>query len=154
MRQTLQGDGVIVRFPRESNRLIHLPDDYSVLINQASSFTSVCLLLTLAVVILVSPATHWCLIPTCHLSPSGDSSFPFSVTDVLGQVEISLELRLCVWSAVLCSVLRATAVRQRWMGRMLVPALLTPSPAELALDFSLGIVSSMPPHPTQSYTPL
>uniref|UniRef100_A0A3Q3NC12 E3 ubiquitin-protein ligase n=1 Tax=Mastacembelus armatus TaxID=205130 RepID=A0A3Q3NC12_9TELE len=34
--------GVIVRFPRESNRLIELPEDYSVLINQASSFTSVC----------------------------------------------------------------------------------------------------------------
>uniref|UniRef100_A0A4W6E081 E3 ubiquitin-protein ligase n=1 Tax=Lates calcarifer TaxID=8187 RepID=A0A4W6E081_LATCA len=37
--QTLQGGGVIVRFPRESNRLIELPEDYSVLINQASSFT-------------------------------------------------------------------------------------------------------------------
>ncbi|CAN9499546.1 unnamed protein product [Ophioblennius macclurei] len=37
--QTLQGGGVIVRFPRESNRLISLPEDYSVLINQASSFT-------------------------------------------------------------------------------------------------------------------
>jgi len=41
VRQTLQGGGVIVRFPRESNRLIDLPEDYSVLINQASSFTSV-----------------------------------------------------------------------------------------------------------------
>uniref|UniRef100_H3C3Y1 E3 ubiquitin-protein ligase n=1 Tax=Tetraodon nigroviridis TaxID=99883 RepID=H3C3Y1_TETNG len=37
--QTLQRGGVTVRFPRESNRLIHLPDDYSVLINQASTFT-------------------------------------------------------------------------------------------------------------------
>ncbi|XP_070398902.1 E3 ubiquitin-protein ligase UBR2 isoform X1 [Nothobranchius furzeri] len=39
VRQNLQGGGVIVRFPRESNRLINLPEDYSVLINQASSFT-------------------------------------------------------------------------------------------------------------------
>uniref|UniRef100_A0A3B5A1Q3 E3 ubiquitin-protein ligase n=1 Tax=Stegastes partitus TaxID=144197 RepID=A0A3B5A1Q3_9TELE len=39
VRQTLQGGGVIIRFPRESNRLIDLPEDYSVLINQASSFT-------------------------------------------------------------------------------------------------------------------
>uniref|UniRef100_A0A671Y6F4 E3 ubiquitin-protein ligase n=1 Tax=Sparus aurata TaxID=8175 RepID=A0A671Y6F4_SPAAU len=39
VRQNLQGGGVIVRFPRESNRLIELPEDYSVLINQASSFT-------------------------------------------------------------------------------------------------------------------
>nr|XP_020501764.1 E3 ubiquitin-protein ligase UBR2 isoform X1 [Labrus bergylta] len=39
VRQTLQGGGVIVRFPRVSNRLIELPEDYSVLINQASSFT-------------------------------------------------------------------------------------------------------------------
>uniref|UniRef100_A0A8C2ZTY2 E3 ubiquitin-protein ligase n=1 Tax=Cyclopterus lumpus TaxID=8103 RepID=A0A8C2ZTY2_CYCLU len=39
VRQTLQVDGVIVRFPRESNRLIQLPEDYSILINQASSFT-------------------------------------------------------------------------------------------------------------------
>uniref|UniRef100_A0A8C6K9E8 E3 ubiquitin-protein ligase n=1 Tax=Nothobranchius furzeri TaxID=105023 RepID=A0A8C6K9E8_NOTFU len=30
---------LIHRFPRESNRLINLPEDYSVLINQASSFT-------------------------------------------------------------------------------------------------------------------
>ncbi|XP_035982677.1 E3 ubiquitin-protein ligase UBR2 isoform X3 [Fundulus heteroclitus] len=37
--QVLQGGGVLVRFPRESNRLINLPEDYSVLINQASSFT-------------------------------------------------------------------------------------------------------------------
>uniref|UniRef100_A0A3Q2VH04 E3 ubiquitin-protein ligase n=1 Tax=Haplochromis burtoni TaxID=8153 RepID=A0A3Q2VH04_HAPBU len=36
---TLQGGGAIIRFPRESNRLIELPEDYSVLINQASSFT-------------------------------------------------------------------------------------------------------------------
>ncbi|XP_039865848.1 E3 ubiquitin-protein ligase UBR2 isoform X2 [Simochromis diagramma] len=41
VRQTLQGSGAIIRFPRESNRLIELPEDYSVLINQASSFTSV-----------------------------------------------------------------------------------------------------------------
>ncbi|XP_072246542.1 E3 ubiquitin-protein ligase UBR2 isoform X1 [Leuresthes tenuis] len=39
VRQMLQGGGVMVRFPRESNRLIDLPEDYSVLINQASSFT-------------------------------------------------------------------------------------------------------------------
>ncbi|MEQ2219206.1 hypothetical protein XENOCAPTIV_014107, partial [Xenoophorus captivus] len=38
--QMLQGGGVLVRFPRESNRLINLPEDYSILINQASSFTS------------------------------------------------------------------------------------------------------------------
>ncbi|XP_067367513.1 E3 ubiquitin-protein ligase UBR2 isoform X5 [Channa argus] len=39
VRKMLQGEGVLVRFPRESNRLIELPEDYSVLINQASSFT-------------------------------------------------------------------------------------------------------------------
>ncbi|XP_026210081.1 E3 ubiquitin-protein ligase UBR2 isoform X1 [Anabas testudineus] len=39
VRQTLQVGGVVVRFPRESNRLIDLPEDYSTLINQASSFT-------------------------------------------------------------------------------------------------------------------
>ncbi|XP_041866018.1 E3 ubiquitin-protein ligase UBR2 isoform X2 [Melanotaenia boesemani] len=39
VRRTLQGGGVLVRFPRESNRLIDLPEDYSILINQASSFT-------------------------------------------------------------------------------------------------------------------
>ncbi|XP_075902159.1 E3 ubiquitin-protein ligase UBR2 isoform X1 [Nelusetta ayraudi] len=39
VRQVLQGGGALVRFPRESNRLIELPEDYSVLINQASSFT-------------------------------------------------------------------------------------------------------------------
>ncbi|KAM9847822.1 E3 ubiquitin-protein ligase UBR2 [Aulostomus maculatus] len=39
VRETLQGGGFIVRFPRESNRLIDLPEDYSALINQASSFT-------------------------------------------------------------------------------------------------------------------
>ncbi|XP_030603407.1 E3 ubiquitin-protein ligase UBR2 isoform X2 [Archocentrus centrarchus] len=39
VRQMLQGGGAIIRFPRESNRLIELPEDYSVLINQASSFT-------------------------------------------------------------------------------------------------------------------
>uniref|UniRef100_A0A096MFC5 E3 ubiquitin-protein ligase n=1 Tax=Poecilia formosa TaxID=48698 RepID=A0A096MFC5_POEFO len=37
--QVLHGGGVLVRFPRESNRLIDLPEDYSILINQASSFT-------------------------------------------------------------------------------------------------------------------
>ncbi|KAM7409154.1 hypothetical protein PAMA_002723 [Pampus argenteus] len=37
IRQTLQGGGAIVRFPRESNQLINLPEDYSILINQASS---------------------------------------------------------------------------------------------------------------------
>ncbi|XP_077479848.1 E3 ubiquitin-protein ligase UBR2 isoform X1 [Stigmatopora argus] len=36
--QTLQ-EGGVNWFPRESNRLIDLPEDYSVLINQASSFT-------------------------------------------------------------------------------------------------------------------
>uniref|UniRef100_A0A8C8IDU4 E3 ubiquitin-protein ligase n=1 Tax=Oncorhynchus tshawytscha TaxID=74940 RepID=A0A8C8IDU4_ONCTS len=39
IQQTLQGGGVLVSFPRESNSLIDLPDDYSALINQASSFT-------------------------------------------------------------------------------------------------------------------
>uniref|UniRef100_A0A4W5MB79 E3 ubiquitin-protein ligase n=1 Tax=Hucho hucho TaxID=62062 RepID=A0A4W5MB79_9TELE len=39
VQQTLQGGGVLVSFPRESNSLIDLPDDYSALINQASSFT-------------------------------------------------------------------------------------------------------------------
>ncbi|XP_014057166.2 E3 ubiquitin-protein ligase UBR2 isoform X1 [Salmo salar] len=39
VQKTLQGGGVLVRFPRESNSLIDLPDDYSALINQASSFT-------------------------------------------------------------------------------------------------------------------
>ncbi|XP_058507486.1 E3 ubiquitin-protein ligase UBR2 isoform X4 [Solea solea] len=39
VKRSLQGGGVIVRFPRESNRLIDLPEDYSVLIYQASSFT-------------------------------------------------------------------------------------------------------------------
>ncbi|XP_017289937.1 E3 ubiquitin-protein ligase UBR2 isoform X2 [Kryptolebias marmoratus] len=39
VRQVLQGGGAIVRFPRESNKLITLPEDYSVLINQTSSFT-------------------------------------------------------------------------------------------------------------------
>ncbi|CAB1343582.1 unnamed protein product [Coregonus sp. 'balchen'] len=42
LRQTLQGGGVLVSFPRESNSLIDLPDDYSALINQASSFTYCC----------------------------------------------------------------------------------------------------------------
>ncbi|XP_017164327.1 E3 ubiquitin-protein ligase UBR2 [Poecilia reticulata] len=37
--QVLHGGGVLVQFPRESNRLIDLPEDYSILINQASSFT-------------------------------------------------------------------------------------------------------------------
>uniref|UniRef100_UPI003AACA498 E3 ubiquitin-protein ligase UBR2-like n=1 Tax=Centroberyx gerrardi TaxID=166262 RepID=UPI003AACA498 len=39
VRQALRGDGLVVRFPRESNQLIDLPEDYSSLINQASSFT-------------------------------------------------------------------------------------------------------------------
>ncbi|KAM6956516.1 E3 ubiquitin-protein ligase UBR2 isoform 1-T1 [Aplochiton taeniatus] len=39
VRETLQGAGVLISFPRQSNRLIELPDDYSALINQASSFT-------------------------------------------------------------------------------------------------------------------
>ncbi|CAB1312562.1 unnamed protein product, partial [Coregonus sp. 'balchen'] len=39
VQQTLQGGGVLVSYPRESNSLIDLPDDYSALINQASSFT-------------------------------------------------------------------------------------------------------------------
>ncbi|XP_068183041.1 E3 ubiquitin-protein ligase UBR2 isoform X1 [Antennarius striatus] len=39
VRRSLQGGGAVVQFPRESNRLIDLPEDYSVLINQASSFT-------------------------------------------------------------------------------------------------------------------
>ncbi|KAJ8248270.1 hypothetical protein GJAV_G00240210 [Gymnothorax javanicus] len=39
VRDGLQGSGPLVSFPRESNRLIDLPDDYSALINQASSFT-------------------------------------------------------------------------------------------------------------------
>ncbi|XP_053731591.1 E3 ubiquitin-protein ligase UBR2 [Synchiropus splendidus] len=37
--QVLQAAGVRLRFPRQSNTLIRLPEDYSVLINQASSFT-------------------------------------------------------------------------------------------------------------------
>ncbi|XP_056148374.1 E3 ubiquitin-protein ligase UBR2 [Lampris incognitus] len=39
VREALQGGSVLIRFPRESNRLIDLPEDYSSLINQASSFT-------------------------------------------------------------------------------------------------------------------
>ncbi|KAJ8014253.1 hypothetical protein DPEC_G00038350 [Dallia pectoralis] len=39
VRQTLQGGAVLLSFPRESNSLIDLPEDYSALINQASSFT-------------------------------------------------------------------------------------------------------------------
>ncbi|XP_072565835.1 E3 ubiquitin-protein ligase UBR2 isoform X4 [Paramormyrops kingsleyae] len=35
----LQGSSPLVSYPRESNRLIDLPDDYSALINQASTFT-------------------------------------------------------------------------------------------------------------------
>ncbi|XP_048858643.1 E3 ubiquitin-protein ligase UBR2 isoform X1 [Brienomyrus brachyistius] len=35
----LQGSSHLVSYPRESNRLIDLPDDYSALINQASTFT-------------------------------------------------------------------------------------------------------------------
>ncbi|XP_036402370.1 E3 ubiquitin-protein ligase UBR2 [Megalops cyprinoides] len=39
VREYLQAGGPLISFPRESNRLIDLPDDYSALINQASSFT-------------------------------------------------------------------------------------------------------------------
>ncbi|XP_031435449.1 E3 ubiquitin-protein ligase UBR2 isoform X1 [Clupea harengus] len=39
VKQCLQGSGTLISFPRESNQLIELPDDYSALINQASSFT-------------------------------------------------------------------------------------------------------------------
>ncbi|XP_056465320.1 E3 ubiquitin-protein ligase UBR2 isoform X1 [Gadus chalcogrammus] len=39
LRQTLQGAAPLISFPRESNQLIDLPEDYSALINQASSFT-------------------------------------------------------------------------------------------------------------------
>ncbi|XP_041922735.1 E3 ubiquitin-protein ligase UBR2 isoform X5 [Alosa sapidissima] len=39
VKQCLQGSGTLVSFPRESNQLIELPEDYSALINQASSFT-------------------------------------------------------------------------------------------------------------------
>lgn len=150
VRQNLQGGGVIIRFPRESNRLIRLPDDYSVLINQASSFTLVCLLLTLTVVILVYLT---CRLPVSHTYMSLPvSDLCFSIAAVLGQVETSLELQHCVWSVVLCSVLRATAVRPRWTGRMLAPAQLTPSPVEPASDSSSGI-ASFNSHSTQSYTP-
>ncbi|KAK5854459.1 hypothetical protein PBY51_015525 [Eleginops maclovinus] len=38
VHKALQGVGGGVRFPRESNRLIELPEDYSTLINQASNF--------------------------------------------------------------------------------------------------------------------
>ncbi|XP_057197580.1 E3 ubiquitin-protein ligase UBR2 isoform X2 [Triplophysa rosa] len=37
--QGLHNSTTLVRFPRESNHLIELPEDYSALINQASSFT-------------------------------------------------------------------------------------------------------------------
>nr|XP_055026843.1 E3 ubiquitin-protein ligase UBR2 isoform X5 [Misgurnus anguillicaudatus] len=37
--QALQSSTALIRFPRESNHLIELPEDYSALINQASSFT-------------------------------------------------------------------------------------------------------------------
>ncbi|XP_051504014.1 E3 ubiquitin-protein ligase UBR2 isoform X2 [Myxocyprinus asiaticus] len=37
--QGLQTSAALIRFPRESNHLIELPEDYSALINQASSFT-------------------------------------------------------------------------------------------------------------------
>lgn len=65
----MQRGGVTVRFPRESNRLIHLPDDYSVLINQASTFTSVCL----------SSARHSAAPPGSHtyLSPLSLLLLPF-----------------------------------------------------------------------------
>ncbi|KAG7462626.1 hypothetical protein MATL_G00186810 [Megalops atlanticus] len=39
VREYLQAGGSLICYPRESNRLIDLPDDYSALINQASSFT-------------------------------------------------------------------------------------------------------------------
>ncbi|XP_063047209.1 E3 ubiquitin-protein ligase UBR2 isoform X2 [Engraulis encrasicolus] len=39
VKQCLQGGKTLISFPRESNQLIELPDDYSALINQASSFT-------------------------------------------------------------------------------------------------------------------
>uniref|UniRef100_A0A8B9JLR2 E3 ubiquitin-protein ligase n=1 Tax=Astyanax mexicanus TaxID=7994 RepID=A0A8B9JLR2_ASTMX len=39
MRQCLQSPETLISFPRESNKLIELPEDYSALINQASSFT-------------------------------------------------------------------------------------------------------------------
>ncbi|XP_062375435.1 E3 ubiquitin-protein ligase UBR2 isoform X2 [Sardina pilchardus] len=39
VKQCLQGSATLVSFPRESNQLIELPEDYSALINQASSFT-------------------------------------------------------------------------------------------------------------------
>ncbi|XP_066553161.1 E3 ubiquitin-protein ligase UBR2 isoform X2 [Amia ocellicauda] len=39
VRSGLQAGALLLSFPRESNQLIDLPDDYSSLINQASSFT-------------------------------------------------------------------------------------------------------------------
>ncbi|XP_028846030.1 E3 ubiquitin-protein ligase UBR2 isoform X2 [Denticeps clupeoides] len=39
MKESLKANQTLVSFPRESNQLIELPDDYSALINQASSFT-------------------------------------------------------------------------------------------------------------------
>ncbi|XP_030626324.1 E3 ubiquitin-protein ligase UBR2 isoform X2 [Chanos chanos] len=39
VRECLQGNGTLISFPRESNQLIELPEDYSDLINQTSSFT-------------------------------------------------------------------------------------------------------------------
>ncbi|KAM9476389.1 E3 ubiquitin-protein ligase UBR2 isoform 2-T2 [Clarias gariepinus] len=39
IQQYLQSPETLISFPRESNKLIDLPEDYSALINQASSFT-------------------------------------------------------------------------------------------------------------------
>ncbi|KAM9365047.1 LOW QUALITY PROTEIN: E3 ubiquitin-protein ligase UBR2 [Pholidichthys leucotaenia] len=39
VQQVLRGGGAVVKFPRESNHLIGLPEDYSKLINQTSTFT-------------------------------------------------------------------------------------------------------------------
>uniref|UniRef100_A0A3P8UZS8 Peripherin 2b (retinal degeneration, slow) n=1 Tax=Cynoglossus semilaevis TaxID=244447 RepID=A0A3P8UZS8_CYNSE len=49
-----------------------------------------------------------------------------------------LGLRPCVWCVAPSCVLRVTAVRQRWMVKMWVPVLPTPSPAALVWDFSSG----------------
>lgn len=138
VRQTLQGSGAIIRFPRESNRLIELPEDYSVLINQASSFTSV--------------NTQWdqsdrfkkdqC----CEVLLWGDLKLcrpiwtHLSVTcaGVRAQAGISLALPRCAWCAAACCALRVTAVRRRWTARTWAPAPHTPSPAELASAYSSG----------------
>ncbi|XP_053535041.1 E3 ubiquitin-protein ligase UBR2-like [Ictalurus punctatus] len=39
MQQCLQSPETLISFPRESNNLIDLPEDYCALINQAFSFT-------------------------------------------------------------------------------------------------------------------